>query len=119
MGVAPILSSRAFAETAAFWRRLGFEPRARHPDYLILASGEDLVHFWLEPDLDPWRSNCGCYLYVENAADAFAGYDTAGLPSAGIPRWQEPEPKPWNMLEGHIVDPSGNLIRIGSRLSAG
>jgi hypothetical protein len=119
VGVAPILASRDFDETTTFWRRIGFGPVARHPDYLILASGEVRVHFWLEPQVDPMRSASACYLYVDDAAEAFAAYDTASLPLTGIPRWQAPEPKPWNMLEGHVVDPSGNLVRIGSRLPSG
>lgn len=119
MGLAPILASRDFDETIAFWRRIGFAPKRQYSDYLILACGEVLVHFWLEPELDPLQSNCGCYLYVDNVVEAFAGFDTADLPLTGTPRCQAPERKPWHMLEGHVVDPSGNLVRIGSRLSSG
>ena len=36
-----------------------------------------------------------------------------GLPSSGIPRIDRLENKPWGIREFAIVDPDGNLLRIG------
>ena len=39
-----------------------------------------------------------------------------GLAAEGIPRVTAPEDKPWGMREFALVDPSGNLIRVGHDL---
>jgi hypothetical protein len=38
------------------------------------------------------------------------------LPRKGIPRQDVLEDKPWGMREFAIVDPNGNLLRIGQTL---
>ena len=40
------------------------------------------------------------------------------LPSEGIPRLTAPVDQPWGMREFALVDPSGNLVRIGHDLDA-
>jgi hypothetical protein len=41
---------------------------------------------------------------------------TLALPSEGIPRLTQAEDQPWGMREFTLVDPSGNLVRIGHDL---
>ena len=38
------------------------------------------------------------------------------LPASGIPRMSTPRDEPWGMREFTVVDPSGNLLRIGHDL---
>ncbi|MEO6060571.1 MAG: VOC family protein, partial [Thermoflexales bacterium] len=81
--------------------------------YAILQRGSVELHFFLYPDLDPAESSFGCYIRVmdvESFRDAFA---VTQLPGRGIPRMDALENKPWGMREFAIVDPNGNLIRIG------
>ena len=53
----------------------------------------------------------GAYLFV---ADAHALYAHCG--AAGINTINQPEEKPWNVLEFAVGDPDGNLLRFGQRL---
>jgi hypothetical protein len=50
-------------------------------------------------------------------ADRLHGELTAlRLPREGIPRLTSIEDKPWGMREFVLVDPSGNLVRVGHDL---
>ena len=87
-----------------------------HGDYAILTRGTVELHFFTHRDLRPAESAAGCYLRVldvENIARAFA---SAKLPAKGIPRQDTLTDKPWGMREFAIVDPDGNLLRIGQVL---
>jgi len=50
---------------------------------------------------------------VNALSRAFAA---AALPGAGIPRLDAVADKPWGMREFAVVDPDGNLLRIGQAL---
>lgn len=110
----PILPSRSLPGTLAFYQRLGFSGTLlAHDTYAILTRGSVELHFMLHRDLVPGESHACCYLRVtdvEATARAFAG---AGLPRTGIPRLDPVEDKPWGMRECALVDPDGNLLRIG------
>jgi catechol 2,3-dioxygenase-like lactoylglutathione lyase family enzyme len=117
--VAPILPSRDLAETTAFYEQLGFERATFFPgEYLIVNRGEVWLHFFPAPDVDPWSSIAGCYVYVADADALYSEYAARGLPGEGIPRLQgPPEDSDYGMREFAVVDPDGNLLRIGSRLA--
>jgi catechol 2,3-dioxygenase-like lactoylglutathione lyase family enzyme len=116
-GVAAILPSRDLAATSAFYERLGFEEHGRWPEYLIVMRREAGLHFFPSPSLDPWSSDAGCYVYVDDADSLHAEYAGLGLPSEGIPRLQgPPADADYGMREFAVVDPDGNLLRIGSPL---
>jgi catechol 2,3-dioxygenase-like lactoylglutathione lyase family enzyme len=105
LGVAPILPSRDLEATTAFYGRLGFE----------LSRGEVGLHLFCAPDIDPSTSIAGCYLYVEDADALFAEFSSVGLPGAGIPRLHgAPQDSDYGLRESALVDPDGNLLRIGS-----
>ena len=117
----PILPSRDLAETRAFYARLGFEAwfgGRDWPEYEILSRGDFVVHFYLRAALDPFASDSMCYWRVPDARRLHAELATAALPAAGIPRLTPPEDQPWGMREFALVDPSGNLLRIGEELGA-
>ena len=60
----------------------------------------------------------GCYVYVEDADALFAEFLAASLPSDGIPRLQgPPNDSDYGLREFALVDPDGNLLRIGSQLA--
>jgi catechol 2,3-dioxygenase-like lactoylglutathione lyase family enzyme len=115
-GVAPILPSRDLPATSAFYERLGFEERGLWPgEYLIVMRREAGLHFFHSPSLDPYRSDAGCYLYVDDADSLHAEFSSLSLPSDGIPRLHgAPVDTDYGLREFALVDPDGNLLRIGS-----
>ena len=116
LGVAPILPSRDLAATSAFYSGLGFEQSGLWPgEYLIVMRGEVGLHFFFAPDTDPFSSVAGCYLYVADADALYAEFSRLGLPDSGIPRLHgAPADSDYGLREFAVVDPDGNLLRIGS-----
>jgi catechol 2,3-dioxygenase-like lactoylglutathione lyase family enzyme len=119
LAVAPILPSSDFEATTAFYEPLGFERVGLWPgEYLILGCGEVGLHFFHAPDVDPWATDAGCYLYTEDADALHAALARVGLPAAGIPRLQgPPTATDYGLREFAVVDPDGTLLRIGSRVA--
>jgi catechol 2,3-dioxygenase-like lactoylglutathione lyase family enzyme len=115
----PIFPARDLVETRAFYEKLGFKPwfgERGGQGYEIVWRGHLVVHFFAEPGLRPDASEASCYWRVPDADQLhreFAGLD---LPAQGIPRLTRPEDRPWGMREFTLVDPSGNLVRIGHEL---
>jgi hypothetical protein len=116
LGVAPILPSRDLTATAEFYAPLAFEEQGLWPDeYVIVMRREVRLHFFHSSQLDPWSSDAGCYLYVDDADALFAEWRPLGLPSEGIPRLHgSPNDTDYGLREFALVDPDGNLLRIGS-----
>jgi catechol 2,3-dioxygenase-like lactoylglutathione lyase family enzyme len=111
----PILPSRALSETIAFYKCLGFEGGAHESDagYAILRRGTLELHFFLHPELLPAESSAGCYLRVLDVESIYKSFSTSQLPRQGIPRMDTLEDKPWGLREFAVIDPHGNLLRIG------
>jgi catechol 2,3-dioxygenase-like lactoylglutathione lyase family enzyme len=117
----PILPSRDLAETRTFYERLGFRawwPDPHGSEYQILSRGDLVVHFYSDRDLSPARNASMCYWRVPDADAMHAQLAAAAnLPQEGIPRLTPPADQPWGMRECALVDPSGNLVRIGHELA--
>jgi hypothetical protein len=115
----PILPSRDLRETLAFYERLGFENRGAPPeewDYLIVGRGDIWLHFIGMPDIDPLTTIASCFLFVDDADELHRKWQSVGIepdPSTGS-RLVPPENTDYGMREFAVVDPSGNLIRVGS-----
>jgi catechol 2,3-dioxygenase-like lactoylglutathione lyase family enzyme len=113
----PILPSRSLTDTLAFYRRLGFDGRIhRHGDYALLTRGTVELHLFTHRGLRPAESSAGCYIRVSDVESVYRVFALAELPREGIPRQDVLQDKPWGMREFAIVDPDGNLVRIGQRL---
>lgn len=112
----PILPSRSFERTQAFYGKLGFEGGAVSPDYAILRRGPIELHFFLHPDLAPADSWAGCYLRLADVDSMYMDFAEAKLPAQGIPRMDRLENKPWGLREFAVIDEDGNLLRIGQIL---
>ncbi|MDQ4070240.1 MAG: VOC family protein [Actinomycetota bacterium] len=112
----PILASRDITETAGFYRRLGFDVVGLYeefgPAYLLVRRDDVELHFVHSPEVDPAESHGGCYLRL---ADAQAVYDEWA--PLDLPEIHAPRDTPWGMREFFLVDPSGNLVRIGTPLA--
>jgi catechol 2,3-dioxygenase-like lactoylglutathione lyase family enzyme len=111
-GVAiPTLPMSEMRETQAFYERLGFHTAYWHMDpaqYLILRRDELELHFFGLPGLDPMENVAGCYLRVEDVEGLNDEFRESGIEGLGCA-----EDKPWGMREFELVDPNGNLLRIG------
>jgi len=115
----PILPARNLDETRAFYGKLGFRPwfRGHAPwDYEIVSRGHLVVHFFADPGLTPSKNNASCYWRVKDADRFYQSFLALNLPSEGIPRLTAPVDQPWGMREFSLVDPSGNLVRVGHDL---
>ena len=114
----PILPSRSVEQTKTFYQQLGFYGKvwpAPH-NYLILNRGSVEIHFFTHLDLDPAKSSAGCYIRVLDVEEFYQAFANASLSASGIPRMDGLENKPWGMREFAVVDPDGNLIRIGQEM---
>lgn len=111
----PILPSRSVAATVAFYRAIGFAggPHEDNPTYAILRRGSIELHFFTHQELEPDKSFAGCYIRVAQVAPLYDAVVQVGLPTQGIPRLVALEDKPWGMREFAIIDPDGNLLRVG------
>ncbi len=118
----PILPSRNLRETLAFYERLGFENQGAPPeqwDYLIIGRGSIELHFYGAPHTDPLTTDAMCYLRVPDADalhDEWRAIGVATDPATGS-RLQPPVDTDYGMREFALVDPSGNLLRVGSPMS--
>jgi catechol 2,3-dioxygenase-like lactoylglutathione lyase family enzyme len=114
----PILPSRSIENTRDFYRQLGFCGKVWDGPYFyaILTRGSVELHFFTLPGLVPAESSAGCYIRVQNVDGIFDVFAKADLPKEGIPRMDHLENKPWGMREFAVVDPDGNLIRIGQTI---
>lgn len=111
----PILPSRSVSETVAFYKRLGFEGGAHESDseYAILRRGAIELHFFTHRELLPAESSAGCYIRVLDVESIYSSFSSSQLPRQGIPRIDTLEDKPWGLREFAVIDPNGNLLRIG------
>ena len=114
----PILPSRSVSDTLAFFKRLGFDGKicGDGDSYAILTRGTVELHFFTHSELRPAESCAGCYIRVLDVESIYRAFALAQLPRRGIPRIDALEDKPWGMREFAIVDPDGNLLRIGQTL---
>ncbi len=102
--VIPILPSKDFDATAAFYSRLGYSEINRYVDYLLLSDGTSELHFTrfiVEPD----ANYVGVYFRVEDAA--------ALAQSLG----EIADVKPWGQVEFNLSDPDGTQLRFGTETS--
>jgi catechol 2,3-dioxygenase-like lactoylglutathione lyase family enzyme len=118
----PILPSRDLDETLSFYERLGFELRGAPIErfrYLIIGRGTVEIHFWDAPDVDPLTTDFSCYVHVRDADALYDAWSSIGVPTdpATGSRLMPPWDTEYGLREFALVDPSGNLLRIGSRAS--
>jgi catechol 2,3-dioxygenase-like lactoylglutathione lyase family enzyme len=110
----PILPSRDLDETLSFYERLGFELRGAPIErfrYLIIGRGSVDA-----PEVDPLTTDFSCYVHARDADALYSEWERIGVRSdrkTGS-RLMPPWDTDYGLREFALVDPSGNLIRIGS-----
>jgi uncharacterized glyoxalase superfamily protein PhnB len=90
-----------------FYQRLGFAVRRyRGGGYGFAFRHGIEIHIAVVPDYD--RPSSAAYLFVDDADRVAAEWASAGA------EVQPPRDTEWEMHEGALVDPDGNVIRFGS-----
>lgn len=139
----PVLTVLDLDEAIRFYARLGFEVLHRYDGYLVIGRGDLEIHLAHWEDHDPARTAGVVYLRVTDAQtiydDLRSGLDRDGnlylVPASGTTaersaelarrvasgtptvRLHEIEDKPWGLRQFSVIDPSGNAVRIGHRIS--
>jgi catechol 2,3-dioxygenase-like lactoylglutathione lyase family enzyme len=117
----PILPARDLGETRKFYEALGFHAAGWWPQefggYAILRRGDLSMHFFAYEDLPPGENYAQCYWRVNDVDALYAECEAGNLPGSGLPRLEDVENKPWGMREFAIVDPNGNLVRVGQEIA--
>lgn len=106
----PILASLNIAQSAVFYRDLGFEVNIIG-DYAVARREAVELHFW--ECNDPYISeNTACYIRVTNVDEWFAEFEQRGIvkPQHGI------QNREWGMREFYVIDNSGNLLKFGQTI---
>ncbi len=115
----PVLPARDLHETLAFYERLGFARQGAPIEqyrYLIIARGSIELHFFDQPAVDPLTTEAGCYVRVRDADELHREWQAVGVPTDPVTgsRLMGVEQTEYGMREFALVDPSGNLLRVGS-----
>jgi catechol 2,3-dioxygenase-like lactoylglutathione lyase family enzyme len=116
----PVTPSKDLDATLSFYERLGFEKAGEAPselNYLIVRRGGVQLHFYGDPDVDPLTTSFSCYVFTEDADALYDAWDAIGIrtdPTTGSRLQGPPADTDYGMREFALIDPSGNLIRVGS-----
>lgn len=106
----PILPVHDADAAAAFYAALGFEVDAWGPGYaFVLHGGREVLHLQLVEGLDVDANATAAYLHVHDV-DAWHARMAA---AEGVGAVADEE---WGMREFRVVDPSGNVVRIGQNV---
>jgi catechol 2,3-dioxygenase-like lactoylglutathione lyase family enzyme len=100
----PVIPAKDVAESAEFFKRLGFSVATPMENYAIVERDSAEIHLTKSLVSAPERT--GCYLVV---TDIDAMHSELVSKGVGL---QPPIRQPWGLREMYVVDPSGNLIRF-------
>lgn len=108
--------ARDFNLSLRFYEALGFEKKYADADIAYFAYGDHisfLLQNFYRPEL---ADHFVLHLLVENLADWHHHLSQLDLKSAFNTELSAISQKPWGMLECHLLDPSGVLLRLGQNL---
>jgi catechol 2,3-dioxygenase-like lactoylglutathione lyase family enzyme len=115
----PIMPSKDLDATLAFYERLGFENVGAPPsewNYLIIRRGTVQLHFYGDSEVDPLTTSSSCYVFTDDADALYQSWSAIGIPADPTTgsRLHAPVDTDYGQREFALVDPSGNLVRVGS-----
>ena len=116
----PIMPAKDLDAVLAFYERLGFENAGAPPsqwNYLIIRRGNVQLHFYGDPNVDPLTTSSSCYVYTDDADALYETWKQVGVeadPATGSRLHGPVVDTDYGMREFGLVDPSGNLVRVGS-----
>ncbi|MBI3792277.1 MAG: VOC family protein [Gemmatimonadetes bacterium] len=119
MRAEPVLPSADLDDTVEFYTSLGFavtyDDRAGD-GYVILTMDGATLHFFEHGALDATGNDAGAYLHVDDAHGLHQRWSALGLTPENLPRLMPVEDQPWGKREFLVVDPDGNVLRVGQDL---
>jgi hypothetical protein len=109
----PILPSWDFDRTALFYAKLGFREEGRWPsEYLIVRHSLGIeLHFFSTVEFPIEHNHHGVYVRFETAAASDALYEAWS--GALVDHLSAPADTDYRLREFSLIDPMGNLLRIG------
>jgi len=111
--VCPIMSTTDIARTVKFYEALGFAVQVQG-DFVMTRRDAVELFLSLRPDHDPKRTAACVYIRVDDADALHARWEEAGI--VGLRELRNTD---YKMREFAVIDPDGNLMLYGSRLSTG
>lgn len=117
----PVLPSADLDDTIEFYRSLGFTLGYDDRDedgYIIMSMDGASLHFFYHDALDATGNESVCYLNVPDALAVHERWSALGLGPDDVPSLGELEDKPWGKREFSLVDPDGNVLRVGHDVPA-
>ena len=112
IAVAPIMPTTDIARTRQNEERLGFTADAIG-NFILMTKRDDIALFFsLNPEHDPERTVSCIYVRVADANALHAHWRAADIP--GLRELRNTE---YHMREFACIDPDGNMLLFGSRLS--
>lgn len=107
----PWLPAQDIAATEAFYRKLGFAVAYDDGQTLQVRRDGAELFFWRCAERHI-AENSSCYIRVTDPVALHREWL-----AVNPPRLIAPEVKPWGMLEFYLIDPNGNLLRLGASAS--
>lgn len=110
----PVLPSRSFDATVAFYGAFGFEPTFRDDGWLILTLGDLQLEFHHAPDVDPASSGAMCVLRVADVDALHRAIRRAGVveETEGFPRLHPVRREASGLRIGYLVDVDGTQLNL-------
>ena len=111
--VTPTFPVKTMAEAITFYENAGFSVDPYDSGFAFVRyAGSSVFDLDLDERVDPANNGAGCYIITDDADEWHARLSAAALPVTPI------ADQPWGMREFTLVDPSGNLVRVGHDLDA-
>lgn len=107
----PIFPIVSITAASSFYQDLGFEVEAFDDSYAwVRYGGQEILHLRRVVGLDPSQNESVAYVHTRNADRWHRAWSEAGIKVGDI------ADRPWGMREFSLVDPSGNVLRVGHNL---
>jgi len=104
----PVLRTEDLATSTSFWEAAGFRVERLGDDFAL--AERDGVELHLVELRPASRDRGELYLHTRDIDGVHAAWSAAGLPVGEL------RDEPWGMREFHLVDPSGNRLRVGQSI---
>lgn len=112
--ICPIFCCKDMDVCTAFYTRLGFTLEHRYDAYLIFAKDQIELHFAHNPKHVAARSQLAAFVRTQDVDTWSDELAKLTWKTEGFPRFGAAEDRPWGVREMHILDPDGNLLRVGA-----
>lgn len=115
----PMLPARNIEQSIVFYRALRFTVARRYPDpppdgYAVLRREALELHLFAWPQAGPESSISACFIRIADAPALHREWSALGFAAEGAPSVGPVGRRYWGMHEFTVIDPSGNMLRVGS-----